>query len=232
MADEHEQAGLASSLTDLMTSLMVIFILLLVATLNNAHQRGQNIREEIIDELRKELRLLGNGKNGETVQVTQDPSDPLGLVVIVPHHLLNFSFGKFEIPPGGKTFLQVFIPKFVSVVCSRRFSDDISSIVVEGHTDPVGSDEYNIGLSQNRATEVVKQSLSTLRDPAQRTCFEKILSVSGRGKGESLGEENHLSEKEMAERRRVQFKVRVRSIEERAFVKGVTLPSQPLQGQP
>ena len=36
MALSEDSAGLASSLTDLMTSLAVIFILLLVVSLNNA----------------------------------------------------------------------------------------------------------------------------------------------------------------------------------------------------
>ena len=229
MANEHEGTGLASSLTDLMTSLMVIFILLLVATLNNAHQQSRNTRNEIIAELRKELSLLGNGKGGERIKVTQDPNDPLGLVVIVPRHLLNFAFGKSEIPPGGESFLKVFVPRFVGVVCSDTFRGDIGSVVIEGHTDPIGTDEYNIGLSQNRATNVVMQSLAALSDPTKKSCFERILSVSGRGKGESLGQAGELTEQQMADRRRVQFKVRVRSTEERDFVKRVALSSSRAQ---
>lgn len=225
MADEHEDTGLSSSLTDLMTSLMVIFILLLVATLNNAHQQGRNTRNDIMQELRKELSSLGNGKSNVHIQVNADPNDPLGLVVIVPHHLLNFPFGQAAIPPGGKEFLKQFTPKFVSVVCSDRFRNDISSVVIEGHTDPVGTDEYNIGLSQNRATAVVEQSLEALTDPSQKICFERILSVSGRGKGESLGEQNQLTQEQMAEQRRVEFKVRVKSAEERVFIKRVSSSS-------
>ena len=38
MALSDDSAGLASSLTDLMTSLAIIFILLLVVSLNNAQQ--------------------------------------------------------------------------------------------------------------------------------------------------------------------------------------------------
>lgn len=230
MANEHEGAGLSSSLTDLMTSLMVIFILLLVATLNNAHQQGPNTRNEIIAKLRKELSLLGNGKGGDQIEVTPDPNDPLGLVVIVPHHLLNFAFGKSDIPPGGKAFLKLFIPKFVGVVCSDTFREDVGSIVIEGHTDPIGTDEYNIGLSQNRATNVVMQSLATLSDPSEKACFERILSVSGRGKGASLGQVGKLTEQQMADRRRVQFKVRVRSPEERDLVRRVALSSSGSRG--
>lgn len=229
MANEHQGEGLSSSLTDLMTSLMVIFILLLVATLNNAHQRGPNTRNEIIAKLKKELSLLGNGKGGEQIEVTPDPNDPLGLVVIVPHHLLNFAFGKSDIPTGGKDFLKLFIPKFVGVVCSDTFREDIGSVVIEGHTDPIGTDEYNIGLSQNRATNVVMQSLVTLTEPTEKACFERILSVSGRGKGESLGQAGKLTEQQMADRRRVQFKIRVKSPEERNFVDQVTISSSGVQ---
>ena len=70
MAAHNEGTGLASSLTDLMTSLAVIFILLLVAMLNNARAKGQNIRNEILIELQKELHsFLSPNTNGQVLNV-------------------------------------------------------------------------------------------------------------------------------------------------------------------
>src|SRR5882724_9629701 len=110
----EDSAGLASSLTDLMTSLAIIFILLLVVSLNNAQQgidetreqlraaeknvddaqrvlaaaqqKTETTRNQILDALEKVLASFA--KQG--VKVEPDPKDPLGLLVLVPEGLLNF----------------------------------------------------------------------------------------------------------------------------------------------
>src|SRR6266705_2096076 len=51
MADPNDHVGLSSSLTDLMTSLAVIFILLLVASHNNKQQQ-LNLRQDQLDDTR------------------------------------------------------------------------------------------------------------------------------------------------------------------------------------
>ena len=220
MAAEHESTGLASSLTDLMTSLAVIFILLLVATLNNQHEQGQSTRNQIIEALKKELSLVGTTQ--DTVQVKPDENDPLGLLVIVPRRLLNFAVDKADISPDGHSFLAQFSPKLVSIVCSDKYKNEISSVVVEGHTDPTGSEEHNVGLSQNRATSVAVETMKLLTDQNQKDCLTTTLSASGRGKAEVLGKE--LTEDEAAQARRVQFKIRVRSSEERDFFRQISQP--------
>jgi hypothetical protein len=110
MATGHESTGLANSLTDLMTSLAVIFILLLVAMLNNARQQAEVTRNQVLSSLEKALKAFQNAGKREGVQIRTDPKDPLGLLVIVPEGLLQFAQGKDDIPPGGKEFLQRFIP--------------------------------------------------------------------------------------------------------------------------
>jgi len=70
MATDHENSGLASSLTDLMTSLAVIFILLLVGMLNNAQQEAKGVKSQVLTRLQNALKEFE--KNG--VQVTPDPN--------------------------------------------------------------------------------------------------------------------------------------------------------------
>jgi outer membrane protein OmpA-like peptidoglycan-associated protein len=168
MAADHEPTGLASSLTDLMTSLAVIFILLLVAMLNNARAKGQTIRSEILAQLQKELKSFVTPDFKERVDVQLDKNDPLSLLVIVPQGLLNFPTDEHRISDKGRTFIGQFVPKLASTLCAERFRGNISSIVVEGHADPRGSDEHNIPLSQKRATEVVIAALTTLNADQQK----------------------------------------------------------------
>ena len=221
MASSENQSGFANSFTDLMTSLAVIFILLLCVTHNEAQQQGETTRNSILLELKKELmEFMQKG-----VRIDPDPKDPLGLLVLVPEGLLDFKRDKAEIPDKGIEFLLPFVPRMANIVCDKRFRDDINSIVVEGHTDSSGppntdKDQYNWNLSQRRSMAVVVQSLEILNEKHLVTSdgmtvkdyFVKMLSASGRGSAE-LVKENGVENQEKS--RRVVFKIRVRSLEQR-----------------
>lgn len=231
MAADEGSGGLASSFTDLMTSLAVIFILLLVAGLSDAKRKEveaeetkrelakakevtKDTRLEILAQLREELKMMSE----RGVEVTEDEKDPLGLLVVIPEGLLQFRIDRWDIPPDGQAFLGEFVPRLARGACS--FRDDLSSIVVEGHADSTGSDEHNLKLSQDRSLEVVRRSLGTLQDSADvelRGCFLDLLSASGRGNREPFlvnGVENR------DRSRRVVFKIRVRSFEQRNLLIG------------
>jgi outer membrane protein OmpA-like peptidoglycan-associated protein len=213
---DTRQSGLASSLTDLMTSLAVIFILLLCAALHNAQQEGENTRNTILMALKKELQSF----MVQGVKVEPDHNDPLGLIILVPEGLLAFEFNRAEVPSEGKVFLQSFIPKLSEITCSDKFRGDISSIVVEGHTDTIGSDQRNLELSQQRSMSVVNKSLLSLDNQGDdvsaidnKKYFLKLLSATGRGKAEPIIDDKGNENRD--ESRRVIFKIRVRSFEEK-----------------
>jgi outer membrane protein OmpA-like peptidoglycan-associated protein len=234
MALSEDSASLASSLTDLMTSLAVIFILLLVVSLNNAQdkidtvrknleetqrelesarQKSEITRDEILVALKKALDLF----SAQGVKVEADPRDPLGLLVLVPAGLLEFALDKAEIPQGGLEFLKDFLPKLATTACSDRFQNEINSIVVEGHTDSSGTDERNLPLSQERSMAVVRESLRIFSAQKElsglRACFLNFLSASGRGSAEPILDQENKEDR--ARSRRVVFKIRVRSLEQR-----------------
>lgn len=236
--NNDEQAGLASSLTDLMTSLVVIFILLLVAS-HNKKQQQLNVRQEQLDDTRSRFEaaqheLLTAQQHTHTtrqnilvalqqalevfavqgVKAEADPRDPLGLLVLVPEGLLEFAVNRDAIPPGGVTFLRRFTPKLASTICSEEFRDELSTIVIEGHTDSSGSDAINLPLSQARSLAVVQESLTVLNpEPTLRACFLTFLAASGRGSSEPFRDTAGREDK--ARSRRVVFKIRVRSLEQR-----------------
>jgi outer membrane protein OmpA-like peptidoglycan-associated protein len=216
MQSEHENIGLASSLTDLMTSLAVIFILLLVAMLNNALQQTKGTKSQVLskfDETLKDFQKQG-------VEVQTDPRDPLGLLVVVPEGLLKFEQGKAEIPAGGREFVQEFIPKFVNTACSADLRPGISSIVVEGHASSEGDERRNLKLSQERSIAVVRESLDVLdnagsqNSSANHRCFVDFVSATGRGSAEPV---TVVGREDRPQSRRVVFKIRVKSLEQRGL---------------
>ena len=208
--------NLSSSLTDLMTSLMVIFILLLVVTLNNksreASAKVENTLNAILNELQSDFAADG-------LIAEKDPKDPLGLLILVPEKFFNFEIDKSTIPSGGIDFLQNFAPRLAMITCDERFKNEISSIVVEGHADSTGGDEYNLPLSQQRAMSVVQEILKIMRNQkeSQMQCFLDFLSASGRGNRELKYDDDGNEDQDKS--RRVEFKVRVHPKEHREIIK-------------
>jgi outer membrane protein OmpA-like peptidoglycan-associated protein len=145
---------------------------------------GENTRSLILDQLRKDLQDFSR----QGVTVDKDPADPLGLLVLVPEGLLNFKWDSFEIPGGGVKFLSAFSPRLANTACSDKYKKEISSIVVEGHTDSTGTDEHNLQLSQQRSLAVVQETLNVVgqRDSDDKACFLEFLSANGRGSKEPI----------------------------------------------
>jgi chemotaxis protein MotB len=211
MSRGKSDAVLSNSFVDLMTSLAVIFILLLCASLNNAHEESQTTRNSALVEMRSALKEFVSGG----IEVKTDPLDPLGLLVLVPEDLLAFELDRADISPAGDAFLRVFIPKLSAVVCSPRFSEEVNSIIVEGHTDSSGTARHNWDLSQKRSMSVVRASLDILDDGGMRqekTAFLRLLSATGRGSAELVKDASGAENTRMS--RRVIFKLRFRSIEQ------------------
>lgn len=216
MSSSETQSGLASSFTDLMTSLAVIFILLLCVTHNEAQQEGETTRNFILLELKNQLKeFMEKG-----VKIDPDKNDPLALLILVPEGLMEFNIDRVEIPPKGIEFLRSFIPHLAKIVSDKRFKDDINSIVIEGHTDSTGTDRHNWELSQKRSMSVVGESLRILDETKNennlRDDFVRLISASGRGSAE-LVKVNGVENPEQS--RRVVFKIRVRSLEQRLVKK-------------
>lgn len=225
MAGDSSGAGLASSMTDLMTSLAVIFILLLVASLNNTQQEGEQTRNDILLRLQEKLSKELVEYKDQGFQLTNDPKDPLGLIIVVPEGLLNFAVNRADIPEPGVQFLNRITPKLADTVCADDFRPEMNSIVVEGHTDSTGTDETNLPLSQARSMAVVGSSLKILKDAelngtsSSRRCFLDLVSATGRGSVEPLVDES--GNENLARSRRVVFKIRVRSLEQKVVNKTV-----------
>lgn len=215
VAHPETGSGISNSFIDLMTSLAVIFILLLCASLNNAQQQSETTRNSVLAEVQRALKDFAAGG----MEVKSDPKDPLGLLVLVPEDLLAFQLDRADISPNGELFLKAFIPKLSRTVCSPRFVNEINSIVVEGHTDSSGTAQHNWELSQKRSMSVVRTSLSILNTDEmekERTYFLRLLSASGRGSAEVVTGPGGTENAPLS--RRVVFKIRVRSLEQKPLL--------------
>ncbi len=209
--DEHSGSDhLSSSLTDLMTSLMVIFILLLLVFVSNTAAKDAVLTDVLLAKLKHDLQPQGFNEKS----IRPDPKDRNAILVIVPGKLMNFDIQKSDIKPEGKRFIWNYIPAIADVLYSPEFRENIDSVVVEGHTDSrrwgktqEESQNNNLRLSQDRSMAVVKESLASLHAaPKYRKYFLEKLSATGRGEQDP--------EKTDSESRRVIFRIRVKARDE------------------
>ena len=130
--DEHSGPDhLSSSLTDLMTSLMVIFILLLIVFVSHTANKDASVTHLLLKDLL--VKLQPQHLHEDAVHL--DPHDRNAILVIVPDRLVNFDRGEATLGDKGKNFLHEFTPALANALCSKDVRRNIDSIVVEGHTD-------------------------------------------------------------------------------------------------
>ena len=211
MRSREKHDHLSSSFTDLMSSLVVIFILLFLAFVHEQEGRQESVKDKLLAELQHQLKEA----NLDQQNIKKEGD---AVVIIVPEGLMNFETGKSDLKDGGKAFLQKYIPP-ISKMLVNDFRDDVDSLIVEGYTDrqrAVGSTEeegeaQNLILSQERSMKVVEESLRDLAGPehvAEREFFLDRLSASGRGEQQAIHEGGSENNPNL---RRVIFRIRVRS---------------------
>ncbi len=125
-----------------------------------------------------------------------------------------FDYNKDELKPSGKEFLSEFFPKYVDVLLRPEYKDNISEIIIEGHTDTEGTYIFNLQLSQKRAMAVAEYCLSDKSNILSKEQLEelrKLVSATGRSYSNPVYDEN--GEIDMEGSRRVELLFRLKDEE-------------------
>jgi outer membrane protein OmpA-like peptidoglycan-associated protein len=203
---QHENGDqfFTTGVTDLMTSVAIIFVLLFVVALQpapvasvSADPTDSNPRDTLMSQFER----LG-------LPIEKDPDDPQLLLLIMPESLLNFDFGRATLRPAAEAYLQKVIPQYASAFCGP-FRSLIESVTIEGHTDDVGEDRSNLRLSQERAFRVMVKAMDILQGRPEDDCFQQITTASGRGKQDLFYSIDQRLSRDKS--RRVVFKIRLQA---------------------
>ena len=161
------------------------------------------VRAELIEELSREFSDsdLKVSVDENTGAITFDSS-------------ILFDYNKSVLKPSGKEFLAEFLPRYAAVLLSPKYTDNISEILIEGHTDTEGSYLTNLGLSQKRALAVAEFCLSEKSEiltDRQLEDMRTLISASGRSYSNPIYDED--GEIDMVASRRVEFLFRLKDEE-------------------
>lgn len=131
-------------LSDLMTGLMMIFMLLTAMYMLRVEQTTTLIVQDYTQTKAELLRALQETFSKDLKQWDAEFLGDMTLRFKNPD--VMFATGKSELKPEFKKIIQSFVPRYITILTSPKFKGSIKEIRIEGHTSPFWS-----GLSQDEA---------------------------------------------------------------------------------
>lgn len=199
------------SYSDMLAALLLVLTLFLLMLLYD-YNSELRAKEEQIDRLlsikTEIIMALKEAFEDSNLAVSVDPQTG----AIRFDGAVFFDFNSAEITESGRRFLEEFVPQYVSIILDDRFIEHIAQVIVEGHTDRVGSFLFNLDLSQRRAFAVAREILSdAFPDFEGKDRLRDLLTANGRSWTQPLILEN--GEPDWERSRRVEFKFRLKDEE-------------------
>ncbi len=217
------------SYSDLMASILIIFIFLFISKLFDMQVIYDAYTQKV--EEQKESETQYNDPEGATDGITttreeitsklQESFNESNLEIIIDENTgdirlkdgVLFKSGESNLIPKGKDFLNEFIPKYFNTLLEDpSIKDEISEIIIEGHTDDVGSYIYNLKLSQDRAYSVTEYILNNSYNTNRKNQLEDILTVNGKSFSILIRNEDGTVDRDKS--RRVEFKFSLKEEED------------------
>ncbi|MBB5174041.1 OmpA family protein [Texcoconibacillus texcoconensis] len=208
---EQEEGNFWPSFTDLLTAILLCFILIFIVMMV--------IKSFQIEEMKRTIDQL----MGVRVNLIEDLDEEFGdstLGIEIDEQTgslifdtdILFEFDESELKSEGFEFLDEFVPAYLDVLIDGGYEEHISEIIIEGHADRTGGYLYNLELSQERAYSVAAYTLSDdfPYENVQEQLKEK-LTVNSRSYSDGRTDEDGNYSHE--DSRRVEFKFRLKDEE-------------------
>lgn len=227
IGEEKESSWI--SYTDLMSALLIIFALVIMVTMydtQNAYEQQKKAMDEATEAIKqKEEAIAQNNKLIEDVigvksKIIEElmiafKDSNLDLQIDKQTGAIRFSGGVFfdknssKVSAKGVDYLEDFIPKYIEILMSDQFRDEIAQIIVEGHTDSDGGYLYNLQLSQDRALAVAQQVFApNFPKFKYQEELKTVITANGRSFSVPILDKNGKMDPDKS--RRVEFKFRLK----------------------
>lgn len=155
-------------LSDLMTGLMMIFMLVAIAFMVQVEAESKRIKSIAIlyDEMRNQLYVDLKEEFETDLRKWRGTLEP-DLSIRFEEPEVLFDTGQSLLKPQFSEILNSFFPRYVSILASEKYRDSIEEIRIEGHTSSIWAswtppDEAyfkNMELSQSRTRSTLEYVL-------------------------------------------------------------------------
>jgi outer membrane protein OmpA-like peptidoglycan-associated protein len=227
---ESEENPFALSIGDLMASLLLVFILLLSATLLQLEEEFKKKKENLdeahkigekITEIANTYKTLQNDLYNDLYIEFKD--DLKKWQAVIDRKTLSIRFlspevlfeqGKADVKDKFKDILNDFFPRYLKKL--DKYKDNIEEIRIEGHTSSEWSKEVdentsyfkNMELSQDRTRSVLEYCLDIIKNKEVKEWSRSKITANGLSFSKRIFNNNN-EDKELS--RRVEFRVRTDS---------------------
>lgn len=200
------------SLSDMMTSLMIVFLLISVIYMIKVQDsvRVPQIYKETMQGLSKALnKEFEKDLKGWGAVIDKD------LTIRFQQPDITFDRNSSNLKLEFKKILDDFFPRYINIMMSNNFINNIEEIRIEGHTSSEGNYFKNMELSQDRsrtALEYIMSSANINLTLDQKDWLKKHFRAIGYSSAKPLNKDALTLQKEEQEdfekSRRVEFRVR------------------------
>jgi len=127
-----------------------------------------------------------------------------------------FGYNSATLTETSRATLKDLIPRYLDVLMQEQYSEYIAEIIIEGHTDTVGSYESNMTLSYNRAWAVAQFCLNKNNglDVQEIAQLKELLTVNGKSYSQpiyvtdALGNQSEVVNMEASRRVEIKFRLK------------------------
>lgn len=205
---EDDENPFASSSGDLMAGLMFIFVLLLSAMMLQVQKQADRDAEitKEYNRIKTQLYIDLEEEFKDDLKVWNAVIDSTKLSIRFQEPSTLFDFSKANLKQEFKDILDDFFPRYLSLLSSEKYKDNIEEIRIEGHTDSQGTYESNMELSQDRTRTVLNYCLSMVKDQDLREWTTFRITANGLSYSHLIYNQDGTENSDLS--RRVEFRIR------------------------
>ncbi len=203
-------------LSDLMTGLMVLFLLIAVTYMMRVEASTSRIREVAVayNETRDALYEDLHREFGSDLPKWRAELIKGDLSIRFTDPDILFANGRSDLKPEFQEILRDFFPRYEKILASAKYRGAINEIRIEGHTSSewvtmtTPDDAYfrNMELSQARTRSVLNLVLGLPASVSDRSWLKRYVTANGLSSSQPILDANN--GEDFARSRRVVFRVR------------------------
>lgn len=195
---EEEHSNFWPTFTDLLATILMVVIMLLISSESMVGGVEQGIASDVNNSVKQTLK-----ENGIPIEIDKESGE------VTFGETALFDTDSDQLKPEAKEILKVFVPKYAETIY-KDYGDYISKIIVEGHTDDVGTYIYNLDLSQRRAFSVVNFIVGEeIGDYKYKDKLTEDIIAVGRSKAEPVKNNDDSVNRDKSRRVEIKYEVNV-----------------------
>jgi outer membrane protein OmpA-like peptidoglycan-associated protein len=203
-------------LSDLMTGLMAMFLLISVFYMIQVESDARQIKDVAVaySDIRDALYADLMREFGADLVKWRAEIDKEQLSVRFTEPDVLFATGSAELKPEFVAILDDFFPRYVGILTSDRYRESIAEVRIEGHTSAFWSqaaseDEayfLNMALSQARTRTTLSHAMTIVTVAPQRPWLKQFVTANGLSSSKPIRDAEGSEDTERSQR--VEFRVR------------------------